>query len=97
MTWSMDWAGLVPAAAAGVQIAAVVVQVYWDRRQRSVSTAPHREGDACPACADASVTRAPGITVQVGVATPAPGPSSVIVRVSESGKLLPRVKEHGRW
>lgn len=34
MTLSLDWAGLVSAVTATAQAAAVMVQMYWDRRQR---------------------------------------------------------------
>ncbi|MFB7359452.1 hypothetical protein [Streptomyces gardneri] len=98
MTWSMDWAGLVPAAAAVVQIAAVAVQAYWDRR-RTASTTQHHDdaGAPCPACAEDSVTVTAGITVQVSVVAPMPHSPSMIVRVGGNGTMVPRAKEHGRW
>lgn len=96
MTWSMDWAGLVPAAAAVVQIAAVAVQACWDRR-RTASTTQHHDGAPCPACAEDSGTVTAGITVQVSVVAPMPHSPSMIVRVGGNGKMLPRAKEHGRW
>ncbi|MGW8357685.1 hypothetical protein [Streptomyces wedmorensis] len=95
----MDWAGIVPAVAAAVQIAAVVVQVYWDRRQHTASMTPHPDGACCPVCAEDLVTVTAGVAVQVGTVASVRTSSSVavIVRVGEGGELLPRVKEHGPW
>ncbi|MFI8287862.1 hypothetical protein ACIGBL_01840 [Streptomyces sp. NPDC085614] len=100
MTWFMDWAGLVPAGvAAAAQIAAVVAQVYWDRRQRTTPPAQHPADALCPARAeDLVVTVAAAITVQVGPSTSSQAPRSVsvIVRVVGDGKLPPS-KEYSRW
>lgn len=41
MTSSLDRDGLVPAVTATVQAAAVMVQVYWNRRQRGTRTTEH--------------------------------------------------------
>ncbi|MFJ9026725.1 hypothetical protein ACIRPU_43345 [Streptomyces sp. NPDC102259] len=41
MTSPLDWAGLVSAVTATAQAAAVMVQVYWDRRQRGTGTTEH--------------------------------------------------------
>ncbi|MFD0367676.1 hypothetical protein [Streptomyces sp. NPDC127114] len=92
----MDWAGLVPAAAAAVQIAAVAVQAYWERRQRTVLMR-HTDGSSCPAHTDDPVTVTAGITVQVGIVATAPDSPTVIVHVSESRMLLPLAKERDRW
>jgi hypothetical protein len=68
MTSSLDWAGLVSAVAATAQAAAVMVQVYWDRRQRGTRTTEHEEGRRMPRHGKASLPDTRVVRVQVSVA-----------------------------
>lgn len=100
MMSSLDWAGLAPAIAAAVQTAAVVVQVYWDRRQRGAWMTQHPVfGEPVPARAPRPAAGSLSVHVQLdGVLQTSGTPVSVMVRVSGmDGQALPSVKEHGPW
>jgi hypothetical protein len=97
MTSSLDWAGLAPALAAAVQAAAVMVQVYWDRRERGARTTQH---DALGP--ETAGPGAPPAGVRITVVMAGPGHVSVSVRadggVAGAGGLpVPPAKEHGPW
>ncbi|MFH8717668.1 hypothetical protein [Streptomyces zaomyceticus] len=99
---SLDWAGMVPAVAAAVQTAAVVVQVYWDRRRRGAAPAQCPAGCRLPApCAGHPEIAMPGVHVQIGVLPSACGLVAVTVRAVQAGgvdgEMLPPAKEHGPW
>ncbi|MFC8763363.1 hypothetical protein ACFUAG_21920 [Streptomyces sp. NPDC057193] len=100
MMSSLDWAGLAPAIAAAVQTAAVVVQVYWDRRQRGAWMTQHPVfGAPVPARTPRPAPGSLSVHVQLGGVLQTSGtPVSVIVRVSDmDGQALPSAKEHGPW
>ncbi|MGW2016782.1 hypothetical protein [Streptomyces sp. NPDC001927] len=101
MMSSLDWAGLVPAIAAAVQTAAVVAQVYWDRRQRGARMTRRPVcGEPVPGCVGPEARGCLAVHVQVGV-LPSRALVSVIVRVGEAGGAngmpLPPAKGHGPW
>jgi hypothetical protein len=69
MTSSLDWAGLVSAVTATAQAAAVMVQVYWDRRQqRGTRTTEHDDCRRMPHHGKAPLPNTRVIRVQVSVA-----------------------------
>jgi hypothetical protein len=95
MTSSLDVAGLAPAVAAAVQAAAVVVQLYWDRRQRTAGTThkpaargTERDGRS----ADPAI-------VHVHVVRQGAGDVAVSVRIGggTGDMALQPAKEHGPW
>ncbi|ALO13592.1 hypothetical protein AQF52_8011 [Streptomyces venezuelae] len=102
MTSSLDWAGLAPAIAAAVQTAAVVVQVYWDRRQRGALMTQHPVfGETVPARVEPMAHDFVSVRVRIGVEHAPSAAVSVIVHVAGAdgadGKALPAAKEHGPW
>lgn len=79
MTSSLDWAGLVSAVTATAQAAAVMVQVYWDRRQRGTRTAEHEGCRRMPHHGKASLPDTRVVRVQVSVATHARTPVTLVL------------------
>lgn len=67
MTSPLDWAGLVSAVTATAQAAAVMVQVYWDRRQCGTRTTEHEDCRRMPDHGNASPPGTPVVRVQVNV------------------------------
>jgi hypothetical protein len=67
MTSPLDWAGLVSAVTATAQAAAVMVQVYWDRRQRGTRTTEHEDCRRLPPHGTASLLDARVVRVLVDV------------------------------
>ncbi len=68
MTSSLDWAGLASAVTATAQAAAVMVQVYWDRRQRGLRTTEHEDCRRTPLHGKASLPDTRVVRVQVSLA-----------------------------
>lgn len=102
MTSSLDWAGIAPAIAAAVQTAAVVVQVYWDRRQRGALITRHPVfGEGVPARAEHAAHGSLSVHVQINAPEASGAAVSVIVQVGGAGgvdgQVLPASKEHGPW
>ena len=102
MMSSLDWAGLAPAIAAAVQTAAVVVQVYWDRRDRGAWMTQHPVfGEPVPARVEHAAYGSLSVHVQIATTQTSGAAVSVIVRVGEAGgvdgQALPPVKEYGPW
>ncbi|MEU5415695.1 hypothetical protein [Streptomyces clavifer] len=96
MTSSLDVAGLVPAVAAAVQAAAVVVQMYWGRRQRTAETIQK------PADLEAVRSRrnsSQAVLVQVRVCPHVADEVAVSVCLggSAAGMELEPSKEDGPW
>ncbi|MGN9760172.1 hypothetical protein [Streptomyces sp. SD31] len=81
MTSSLDWAGLVSAATATAQAAVVMVQVYWDRRQRGTRTTEHEECRRMPHHGKASLPDTRMVRVQVSVAAHARTSVTLVVLV----------------
>lgn len=71
MTSSLDWAGLVPAVTATAQAVAVMVQVYWDRRQRGTRATEHDDCRRVPGHGKAALPDTGAGRVQVSVVAPA--------------------------
>ncbi|MEU9298511.1 hypothetical protein [Streptomyces sp. NPDC048266] len=97
MTSSLDVAGLVPAVAAAVQAAAVVVHMYWERRQLAAGTTEDHAAHSAWANrhGDGEV-----VLVQVRVEPPFSGDVAVAVRIGggSGGMDAPAPeKEHGPW
>ncbi|MET9793769.1 hypothetical protein [Streptomyces canus] len=82
MTSSLDWAGLASAVTATAQAAAVLVQVYWDRRQRGTRTTDHEGCRRMPHHGKATDTRV--VRVEVSVAAHA-RPSVTLVVLMDGG------------
>lgn len=91
MTSSLDVAGLVPAVAAAVHAAAVVVQMCWDRRQRTAEAtqagASGAEWHRCEA----------GLAALVTVRVAPGGAAEVAISVRAGGAYQERTKENGPW
>jgi hypothetical protein len=81
MTSSLDWTGLVSAVAATAQAAAVMVQVYWDRRQRGTRTTEHDDCRRLPHHGEASLPKNRVVRVQVSVAAHARTAVTLVVLV----------------
>ncbi|MFD7978784.1 hypothetical protein [Streptomyces sp. NPDC059071] len=98
MTSSLDWAGIVPAVAAAVQSVAVVVQVYWDRRQRGAGTTQRRDAREVAAPCGERTAGVHALRLEISVVPSSHAPVAVCVHVAgASGVALPPGKEHGSW
>ncbi|CAL9667695.1 hypothetical protein SUDANB15_07284 [Streptomyces sp. enrichment culture] len=101
MTSSLDWAGLVSAVTATAQAVAVMVQVYWDRRQRGTRTTEHDDCRRVPRYGKASLPEARVVRVQVSVGAHARTPVTLVVLVdgNADGADLssPSVKGYRPW
>ncbi|MET9970627.1 hypothetical protein ABZZ80_33115 [Streptomyces sp. NPDC006356] len=84
MTSSLDWAGLMSAVTATAQAAAVMVQVYWDRRQRGLRTTEHEDCRCTPHHGKASLPDTRVVRVQVGLAVQARTSVTLVVLVDGS-------------
>lgn len=95
MTSSLDVAGIAPAVVAAVQAAAVIVQVYWDRRQRTAGTTQTPD----PLRAARKAVGGGPVVVRVHLGSRGGGDAVVLVRVGDGagGATLRPVKEHGPW
>ncbi|MGW7130122.1 hypothetical protein ACWGIA_17500 [Streptomyces bobili] len=82
MTSSLDWAGLVSAVTATAQAAAVMVQVYWGRRQRGTRTTAH---EGCRRLPDHGKGSLPDSVVRVQVSVAAHASTSVTLVVLVDG------------
>jgi hypothetical protein len=84
MTSSLDWAGLVSAVTATAQAAAVMVQVYWDRRQRGTRTTEHDDCRRVPHHGEkTTLPDTHAVRVQVSVAAHASTSVTLVVLVDD--------------
>ncbi|MFJ3902886.1 hypothetical protein [Streptomyces sp. NPDC090025] len=111
MTSSLDWAGLVPALAAAVQVTAAAAQVYWDRRRLAAAPAAVTVGVAVRTCGADPRTPLPtaeptvSVTVRVvtgsGVDPHTAADPHAHAAPHAAGVAVPapgvREKEHGSW